>query len=86
MTAHKPDKGKRGGSCNREACQAPGAFWRHRQTGAYYCQPCAFKINDANPLGDDLPLIQRDATPEEIRAFRRALRASTRVVHPGEFA
>ena len=26
-SADKPDKGEKGGSCNRSCCQAPGAVW-----------------------------------------------------------
>lgn len=48
--AIKPDKGHFDGSCNRRACQRPikGNGWFNRWTIAYYCQPCAFKINDAD--------------------------------------
>lgn len=41
----KPDKGRFGGSCNRTACQAPGATWWNFGTQAYYCQACALMIN-----------------------------------------
>jgi len=44
----KPDKGKKGGSCNRRACQAPGATWYNWGTRAYYCADCARLINEAN--------------------------------------
>jgi hypothetical protein len=45
---HKPDKGFFGGSCNREACQAPGADYYNRSTRRYYCRACAHSINRAN--------------------------------------
>ncbi len=45
---HKPDKGKRGGSCNRHACQAPGANYWNRGSYAWYCESCALDINRAN--------------------------------------
>lgn len=45
----KTDKGKKGGSCNRRACQRPGAAFYNQSTRAWYCPPCAHKINDANP-------------------------------------
>ena len=45
--AHKPDKGKKGGSCNREACQAPHAVWFNSGTRAFYCARCAHLINRA---------------------------------------
>lgn len=47
----KPDKGQKGGSCNRRACQAPGAMWFNHYTDKYYCQDCARLINRANPEG-----------------------------------
>jgi len=40
------DKGQRGGSCNRTACQMPNsAWWFNTSTQAYYCERCARKIN-----------------------------------------
>lgn len=45
---HKPDKGLKFGSCNREACQRPGATWFNRGTDKYYCENCAYSINSAN--------------------------------------
>lgn len=44
----KPDKGLRGGSCNRRACQAPGATWYNRSTRAHYCGECAALLNRVN--------------------------------------
>lgn len=49
--ANKPDKGLFGGSCNRTACQAPGATWWHHDTRTYYCTPCAELLNRIH--GDD---------------------------------
>lgn len=46
MPELKPDKGKRGGSCNRTACQAPGAIWWNRGSRAWYCEGCAILINE----------------------------------------
>lgn len=48
----KADKGRKGGSCNRSACQAPGATWFNSSTRAYYCRTCAHMINRAN--GEEL--------------------------------
>lgn len=45
MTELKPDKGHHNGSCNRAACQKPGANWFNHSTRAYYCESCAEKIN-----------------------------------------
>lgn len=42
---NKPDKGHKGGSCNRTACQAPGAWWYHHDTHAFYCRHCARELN-----------------------------------------
>ena len=41
----KADKGKYLGSCNRRACQKPGADWYNSATRAYYCEECATKID-----------------------------------------
>jgi hypothetical protein len=55
-----PAKGERGGRCNREACRTgQPATCRHRQTGRYYCPPCARQINEHNPpSGGAKPLVE----------------------------
>lgn len=40
-------KGVKGGNCNREACQKPGATWFNKGSKAYYCRSCASLINIA---------------------------------------
>jgi hypothetical protein len=35
--------------CNRTACRAPGAIWWNTSTRAYYCTPCAHRINEGAP-------------------------------------
>lgn len=45
----KPDKGLFNGSCNRRACQVPGATYWNSSTRAHYCKTCAYMINRANP-------------------------------------
>lgn len=45
----KQEKGKRGGNCNRERCQKPGAWWYNRGSLAWYCEDCAWILNGANP-------------------------------------
>lgn len=47
------DKGELGGSCNRRACQAPGANWFNRSTEKHYCESCARLINDYGPTQRD---------------------------------
>lgn len=42
----KADKGLKNGSCNRTACQDPGANFFNRSTKAYYCEYCARRINN----------------------------------------
>ena len=42
---HKANKGDKGGSCNREACQRPGAYWFNHSTKRYYCRTCAEWLN-----------------------------------------
>jgi hypothetical protein len=63
-----PAKGERGGRCNREACRTgQPATCRHRQTGRYYCPPCARQINEHNPpSGGAKPLVEipRAAGPD----------------------
>lgn len=44
----KPDKGRKGGSCNRTACQRPGAYWYNRGSMSWYCTNCAHMLNHAN--------------------------------------
>lgn len=44
-----PDKGDRGGSCNRRVCQAPDAWWFNRSTERFYCESCANLINGFPP-------------------------------------
>ena len=38
-------KGKRGGNCNRTACQLPDANYWHTGTKAWYCECCQKLIN-----------------------------------------
>lgn len=47
-TPHKPDKGLLNGSCNREACQKPGATWYNKSTQKHYCEECATLLNRVN--------------------------------------
>lgn len=42
---HGEGKGEKGKNCNREACQAPGAYWYNHSTQRYYCTTCARLIN-----------------------------------------
>ena len=59
----KPDKGKMNGSCNRRACQAPGATWFNKYMDAHYCEPCAAAINHANRDLEIGPLCVPPSTP-----------------------
>lgn len=36
----KTDKGQENGSCNRSACQKPGAIWYNHGSHAWYCEGC----------------------------------------------
>ena len=40
-------KGKRGGNCNRTACQRSNAWWYNKTMRAYYCGDCAGAINES---------------------------------------
>lgn len=42
--AHKPNKGREGGACNRERCQAEPALWYNHGSLAWYCDDCAADI------------------------------------------
>lgn len=44
----KPDKGHRGGSCNRQGCQSPPADYFNRGSGSWYCGSCAHDLNRHN--------------------------------------
>jgi hypothetical protein len=73
----KADKGKRGGSCNRRACQAPPANYFNRGSGKWYCEDCAVELNAANRdfrhYGKDEPMCvpaeHIDADPDATRPF-----------------
>ena len=56
--ANKADKGLKGGSCNRTACQKPlvnGSYW-NKSTERYYCAECAIEINWPGGRKDTLAL------------------------------
>ena len=40
----KPDKGREGGSCNRQSCQASPADWYNHGSGKWYCADCRADI------------------------------------------
>lgn len=68
-TQLNPDKGLKGGSCNRTACQRPGANYYNYSTQKYYCRDCAEDLNRANRLdahkmyGHDLCLLDTSNGP-----------------------
>ncbi len=39
------NKGMQGLRCNRTACENQEAYYYNRVMKAYYCEPCAFRIN-----------------------------------------
>jgi hypothetical protein len=49
-------KGHRDGECNRTACHNPNARWYNPHTNSYYCQPCAFRLNEEMRWADLKPL------------------------------
>jgi len=76
MSALKSDKGVEGGSCNRTACQAPGATWWNPHTYAYYCGTCAALLNREMRLHGIAPCVNKapDAaasSPLVCRGFAR---------------
>ncbi len=74
---HKPDKGHRGGSCNRQACQSPPALYFNRGSGSWYCESCAIELNrhnrDFRHYGKVEPMCitdeKYDADPDAKRPF-----------------
>lgn len=64
-----PNKGKLHGACNRAACLLPGATYRNRLNGCYYCESCAGILNRANI---DIPGGPVCAMDEAVRAEREA--------------
>lgn len=65
----KPDKGEKGGSCNRTACQRPGAIWYNRAMYKWYCSRCARMLNEVRVPGgstEDEPLCKLDDEAREI--------------------
>ena len=40
----KPNKGKEGGACNRQRCQAEPALWYNHGSYAWYCDDCMHAI------------------------------------------
>jgi hypothetical protein len=41
----KPNKGKRGGACNRQLCQDEPANWFNRGSLSWYCTGCAWTLS-----------------------------------------
>ena len=49
-------KGKKGLRCNITVCLHSEAYYYNRVMEAYYCQPCAFKINESAKQSGQEPL------------------------------
>jgi hypothetical protein len=46
---HGPDKsnkGHKGGACNRQLCQDEPANWYNRGSLSWYCDSCAYTLNN----------------------------------------
>lgn len=57
----RSDNAARSRKCNRTTCGHSGANWWNTSTRAYYCQPCAFAINDAaQRFGEKAPCVPAD--------------------------
>jgi len=76
---HEPDKGRFGGTCNREACQAPWARWYNvGSSGAvkkFYCGRCAALINTGTIKHDGIiicELVKSADDPITNRPFSEA--------------
>lgn len=82
----KPDKGKIGGSCNRTACQAPGATWFNTSTRAYYCEPCARDITDFTKRAEGFHIcFPSTGDAEQDRAMKFGVEPEPRRPTPDEF-
>ncbi len=44
-----PEKGDRGGTCNRTICENENAQWFNHSTRAWYCEDCARTLNEFRP-------------------------------------
>lgn len=66
----KPDKGQRGGSCNRSACQQAGATFYNTSTMRWYCPACAAKINHWSVLDDNVILCVPEGHPDAPKAAK----------------
>lgn len=44
-----PQKGDRGGECNRTVCENENAQWFNHSTRAWYCEDCARQLNEYRP-------------------------------------
>lgn len=42
----KPNKGQKGGACNRRHCQDEPANWRNRGSLSWYCANCARELSE----------------------------------------
>lgn len=61
----KTDKGKKGGSCNRTACQRPGADYYNKYMDAFYCLHCAQEITlYARKMGDPIGFDVKEVLPD----------------------
>lgn len=40
----KPNKGREGGACNRQSCQAEPALWFNHGSHSWYCADCRIAI------------------------------------------
>jgi hypothetical protein len=59
-----PSKGEHGETCNRSMCNARPATWFNPSMNAYYCEPCARRINAFMPLAS-LLRCRHEALPDE---------------------
>jgi hypothetical protein len=48
MLDRSPEKGEKGGECNRTACTTPDARWYNQYTQRWYCDACAKRINQCS--------------------------------------
>ncbi len=79
-------------ACNRIACQRPlmdrGIRWWNMETKAWYCQPCAFRINQNGTLcvrEDEWHRVEIAALEQRIATLESALKHIKAQILPSDY-
>ena len=68
MNERPPNKGKQYGICNRTACDDDRAEFFNHGTNAYYCWPCASRINQSCRGESYHPLCYKNTGEKKMKA------------------